>query len=90
MASSYRHISIDKSLINELPIEVFEGNIHVIETVESAREAVALLQQHGMLGIDTETRPSFRKGQTNKVSLIYVTLTNHRKTCCCNRLSYTT
>lgn len=70
MTSHYSHISIDKATINELPIECFAGHIHVLESVEQARCAVEALRQHKMLGVDTETRPSFRKGRTNKVSLI--------------------
>lgn len=70
MTSHYSHISIDKATINELPIECFAGRIHVLESVEQARCAVEALRQYKMLGIDTETRPSFRKGRTNKVSLI--------------------
>ena len=72
MTSRYSHISIDKATINELPVESFVGNIHVIESVEEARKAVELLRQHKVLGIDTETRPSFRKGKTYKVSLVQI------------------
>ena len=72
MTSRYSHISIDKATINELPLESFVGNIHVIESVEEARKAVELLRQHKVLGIDTETRPSFRKGKTYKVSLVQI------------------
>ena len=72
MTSRYSHISIDKATINELPIESFVGNIHVIESVEEACKAVELLRQHKVLGIDTETRPSFRKGKTYKVSLVQI------------------
>jgi ribonuclease D len=70
MTLHYSHISIDKATINELPIESFAGRIHVVDTVDQARKAVEVLRQHSVLGIDTETKPSFRKGRTNKVSLI--------------------
>lgn len=70
MTLQYNHISIDKATINELPIESFAGRIHVVDTVDQAKKAVEVLRQHNVLGIDTETKPSFRKGRTNKVSLI--------------------
>lgn len=70
MHTRYNHISIDKATINSLPIESFSGHIHIIDSIEEARRAVQLLREHDILGIDTETRPSFRKGHTNKVSLI--------------------
>ena len=72
MTPRYNHISIDKATINELPIESFAGAIHIIDSVEQARQVVEILRQHRVLGIDTETRPSFRKGRTNKVSLIQI------------------
>lgn len=65
-------ISIDKASINSLPIESFAGNIHVIEDVDTARRAIAKLRCHDVLGLDTETKPSFRKGRTNKVSLVQI------------------
>lgn len=65
-------IAIDKAIINTLPIESFQGEIHVVDTVEEAQQALSELCQHNILGIDTETRPSFRKGHTNKVSLIQI------------------
>lgn len=65
-------IAIDKAIINTLPIESFQGEIHVVDTVEEAQQALSDLCQHNILGIDTETRPSFRKGHTNKVSLIQI------------------
>ena len=70
MTPRYSHISIDKATINDLPIESFAGHIHVVEGVEEARRAIEVLRQHKVLGIDTETRPSFKAGVSNKVSLL--------------------
>lgn len=63
-------ISIGKDIINSLPIESFAGRIHIVDTIEKAHTAIESLRKHNILGIDTETRPSFKKGHTNKVSLI--------------------
>lgn len=63
-------ITIDKETINRLPIESFAGCIHVIESVDAAKQAIEKLHNHTLLGLDTETKPSFRKGRTNKVSLV--------------------
>ena len=70
MTTAQPQISIDKAALNELPIESFAGNIHVIEDIASARRAIDELRRHSVLGLDTETRPSFRKGHSNKVSLV--------------------
>lgn len=66
----YTGITIDKEAVNRLPIECFAGNIHVIESVDAAKTAIQKLLNHNILGLDTETKPSFRKGKTNKVSLV--------------------
>ena len=63
---------IDKKVIAELPKVVFPGRIYVIYTEADARKAVAYLNSHALVGVDTETRPSFRKGMVNQVALLQV------------------
>ena len=63
---------IDKKIISELPRELFEGRVFVIQTEREAEKAIDYLMSFPLLGIDTETRPSFRKGHTNKVALLQV------------------
>lgn len=53
-----------------MPTVSFEGRIITIDTVADTDKAVKALQKEKLLGIDTETRPSFRKGVQHKVSLI--------------------
>ncbi|MBR2253328.1 MAG: 3'-5' exonuclease domain-containing protein 2, partial [Prevotella sp.] len=43
-----------------------------IITEDEARKAVDYLLQQDLLGFDTETRPVFKKGRTNKVALLQV------------------
>lgn len=62
----------DKNKIAELPRVVFNGRIIVIISPEETEKAVRFLLSHNILGIDTETRPSFKKGKTNTVSLLQV------------------
>lgn len=63
---------IDKKKIAELPKVTFPGRIFVIYSEAEARKAVDYLNTHAVVGVDTETRPSFRKGATNKVALLQV------------------
>lgn len=63
-------ISIAKEEIRELPVEAFEGIIEVVETLEQAEIAVAELSRCQIIGFDTETRPSFKKGHSHKVALL--------------------
>ena len=61
---------IEKSEISGMPTVAFEGRIITIDTVADTDKAVKALSNETFLGIDTETRPSFRKGVQHEVSLI--------------------
>ena len=62
----------DKQRIPDLPKVLFEGRIIVILTESEAQKAVDYLLSQPILGVDTETRPSFKKGRANKVALLQV------------------
>lgn len=62
----------DKKKIQTLPRELFGGRIIVVFTEREADRAVTYLLQQKILGIDTETRPSFRKGDLHQVALLQV------------------
>lgn len=62
----------DKKKIADLPRMLFEGRIFVLQTEREADKAVNYLLTQGVLGVDTETRPSFQKGKVNKVALLQV------------------
>ena len=62
----------DKRAISALPQVLFPGRIFVVSTAEDAKKAVDYLLGANLLGVDTETRPSFKKGETHKVSLLQV------------------
>lgn len=53
-----------------MPAASFDGRIIVIDNAADARQAAAYLAKQTAIGFDTETRPSFRKGDTHKVALI--------------------
>ncbi len=63
---------IDKKAIPSLPKVIFEGRIIVVTTESEAEKAVDFLLSHDILGVDTETRPAFKKGQQHKVALLQV------------------
>nr|WP_246456598.1 3'-5' exonuclease [Ruficoccus amylovorans] len=62
--------SISKSEINDLPLFRYEGTIHLIDNEAEARKAVKILKKEQVLGFDTESRPSFRKGDHYLPSLV--------------------
>jgi len=76
----------DKSLISSLPVAQFQGKIIVILTKGEAERAVRYLLSQPILGFDTETRPSFKKGHQHKVSLLQVSTP---EICFLFRLNYT-
>ena len=63
---------IDKAKIPAMPRLEFPGRIIVITTEGEAEKAVDYLLTFPLLGIDTETRPSFRRHVSNKVALLQV------------------
>ena len=64
--------TINKDEIKDLPKTVFPGRIHVIQSEMETIKAVTYLQSQPILGIDSETRPSFTKGQSHKVALLQI------------------
>lgn len=62
----------NKKDIATLPRTVFDGRIFVITTASEAEKAVEYLLAQDILGVDTETKPSFKKGRTYEVALLQV------------------
>ncbi|UPS45812.1 3'-5' exonuclease domain-containing protein 2 [Prevotella sp. E15-22] len=76
----------DKAMIPSLPIAQFPGRIIVILTPGETEKAVRYLLSQPILGFDTETRPSFKRGHQYKVSLLQVSTID---TCFLFRLNHT-
>ncbi len=77
--------NIAKADIAQMPPELFGGRIIVIHSAADVEKAVAYLKGQPILGIDTETRPSFAKGRTYEVALMQVSTED---TCFLFRLNY--
>ncbi|KAA6349015.1 Ribonuclease D [termite gut metagenome] len=78
--------SISKEEINRMSKAEFQGKIHILQTEAETKTAVAYLLLQKTVGIDSETRPSFAKGKTYKVSLLQVASEEH---CFLFRLNFT-
>jgi ribonuclease D len=76
-AENHLEISITKEQISTLPQVVFHGDIFVIDDAAKARMALRDLNKYSLVGFDTETRPSFRKGKVNLVALIQISTDDH-------------
>lgn len=64
--------SIDKTLVQTMPQVTFPGRLTVVDSMQSAKAAVASLSRCRLVGLDTETRPSFKKGMSNKTALLQI------------------
>ncbi|PID93063.1 MAG: 3'-5' exonuclease [Bacteroidetes bacterium] len=61
---------ITKEELDELALIQYEGPIVLIDTEATFDQCIAEIASSDMLGFDTETRPSFRKGKLYPTSLI--------------------
>lgn len=69
-------VSIDKQAINQMPIVSFPGRIHVIYAASQVKSAVTALRSAPIIGFDTETRPSFKRGERHNVALLQLSTTS--------------
>ncbi len=75
----------NKAWMVDLPRVIYNGKIIVVTSHHEAEKAVDYLLTMPILGVDTETRPSFTKSQHYKCSLLQVA-THHN--CFLFRLNY--
>lgn len=69
--------NISKEEVNALEKQAhFNGEVIVVDSDIAVNEAIAFLQQQTVVGFDTETRPSFTRGEVNEVSLLQVATLN--------------
>lgn len=76
---------ISKQEVAAMEKEAFAGRIFIIYTEAEARKAVDYLNQHTIVGVDTETRPSFRRGTVHQVALLQIST---KDTCFLFRLNH--
>lgn len=62
--------SITKAELAQLSAETFTGKINVITSQKEADKAAAILAAADFIGFDTETKPSFRRGERHLVALL--------------------
>lgn len=64
------HLAISNDQINKLPLYRHEGPIHLVDRDEALAAILPGLQKEALLGFDTETRPSFKKGESYAPALV--------------------
>lgn len=58
--------------INALPLRSWDGEVKVIRNLEQWKAAEVEMRKDGILGFDTETRPTFHKGKLNAPALMQI------------------
>jgi ribonuclease D len=62
--------SISRADMANLPIRRYAGKVCVVATPHDLAQALADLRQERVVGLDTETRPAFRKGEVHLPCLV--------------------
>ena len=62
--------SITKEDLAGLPIRRYDGVVSLVATPQELKEAREDIRNERVVGLDTETRPSFRKGETHLPCLV--------------------
>ena len=68
---------ITKEEINQMPVVFFEGKITLVDDLSKIQPAIEELRKSRIVGIDTETKPSFTRGIHYKVSLVQISTLDH-------------
>ncbi len=63
---------ITKQEINELPLFRYEGKTVIAANEQQIDKAIFEIEKHDSVGFDTETKPTFIKGQFHHVALIQI------------------
>lgn len=64
--------TISREAINGLPIRRYEGPVRLVASREEVEHAAADFAAERVVGFDTETRPSFRAGESHPPALAQV------------------
>ena len=79
---------ISKEEVAALELIQYEGPICVIDSMEAFEQEIEQIEQESVLGFDTETRPSFKKGKVYPTSLIQISSLEQSWILRVNRIGY--
>jgi len=63
---------ISKEDVNALPLAAFKGRVLVVNNAAGAEDALDYLEQQELVGVDTETRPAFNRGERHPTALLQI------------------
>jgi ribonuclease D len=65
-------VNITHEEITNLPLAAYAGEITIISEVSKLDGIFSTINKHKVVGFDTETKPVFVRGQSNKVGLMQI------------------
>ena len=68
----YQTAHISKELLQWMPLVAFEGEVIVVDREEQVQKAVDYLKTQRVIGVDTESRPSFQRGIHYPTALVQI------------------
>jgi ribonuclease D len=68
--------NISQDELNLLPLRAYSGKVQVVTDPKYFPKIAAEIRKHNVVGFDTETRPSFKKGQSYKLALLQLAIPN--------------
>ncbi len=72
--SSAFKTNITQDELNLLPLRAYSGKVQVVTDPKYFPKIAAEIRKHKVVGFDTETRPSFKKGQIYKLALVQLAI----------------
>ncbi len=63
---------ISKDEVNAMPLATFKGKVYIINNQQDLDQAAEYIRQQDIIGIDTETRPTFNKGEHHATALLQI------------------
>lgn len=69
--------TITKQEIAEMPKAQYQGPITIVISENEIKKVFNALKSYKAVGIDTETRPSFKKGRLHNVALLQISTQEH-------------
>lgn len=72
MSADLPPAAISREAVAELPIRRYQGTVCLVDSAEALAQAMADIRGEPVVGLDTETRPAFRKGESHLPCLVQV------------------
>lgn len=72
--TKHHKVNITHDEINELPLGSYEGDVEIISGAGELDDVFEEINEHAIVGFDTETKPVFVRGHSNKVALMQIAI----------------